>query len=369
MSRLLTSLLLAGALLPCGAAAQGWTAVLDAGRIEHAVPGEGERVLSGGLRYTGSGASWGYVTGGLGLVPAPRWGAVGLGSRLGRASAPIGIDMGGHLFAYGGEAAGRGGLVEVLPMLAFRGGGLRMEARAGVVGFARHGETDWRRAGVESGLRAAAAGGRLRAKGDVKVLGLAGEVLPRTEAAVELDLARVTLFTSLGRWWSEVEIDDVGPVRSTVGASAGIRVGVPGGAVLQTGWRRDPADPLLGVDERSAWTVALSTPVGRRARPIPRLRPDRRGEVVLTIPDREVPAGGVPQVMGDFTGWEPVAMQRGPGTWKAAFRLRPGVYHFALRSAAGEWFLPAGWPSVDDGFGGRSAVLVVEDQSGVRAAG
>ena len=47
------------------------------------------------------------------------------------------------------------------------------------------------------------------------------------------------------------------------------------------------------------------------------------------------------------------------GAWVARVPVAPGAYHYAYRAADGRMLVPEGIPSVDDGFGGRSALLVV----------
>lgn len=73
-------------------------------------------------------------------------------------------------------------------------------------------------------------------------------------------------------------------------------------------------------------------------------------------------------IAGDWNGWEPVPLTRGDGGWVASLRLEPGIYKYALL-ADGEWILPDGVTGMDDGFGGKVAVLVVgraEGQTGGR---
>jgi 1,4-alpha-glucan branching enzyme len=66
-----------------------------------------------------------------------------------------------------------------------------------------------------------------------------------------------------------------------------------------------------------------------------------------------------PALIGDFTGWQPVAMTKSGDVWTATVAVRPGAHHYAFRAADGRVVVPPGAATVDDGFGGRSAVLVV----------
>jgi Glycogen recognition site of AMP-activated protein kinase len=63
---------------------------------------------------------------------------------------------------------------------------------------------------------------------------------------------------------------------------------------------------------------------------------------------------------GDWTGWQPVPMQRTPdGRWLLRVSLAPGVHRFNLVVDGERWIVPEGVASVDDGFGGKISLLVV----------
>ena len=64
---------------------------------------------------------------------------------------------------------------------------------------------------------------------------------------------------------------------------------------------------------------------------------------------------------GDFTGWEPVPMERGDGDWwQLARELEPGLHHFGFL-VDGDWAIPEDAPGVvEDGWGRRNASIVVE---------
>ena len=73
----------------------------------------------------------------------------------------------------------------------------------------------------------------------------------------------------------------------------------------------------------------------------------------------EAPAGAV-SIAGDFNNWQPAAMQREGSDWVARLPLSAGVYHYAFRTAGGEWFVPPSTPGRrPDGMGGFHALLVV----------
>lgn len=64
-------------------------------------------------------------------------------------------------------------------------------------------------------------------------------------------------------------------------------------------------------------------------------------------------------IAGDWNDWDPVPLTRDDGSWSGSLRLQPGIYKYAI-VADGEWTLPEGVAGMDDGFGGRVGVLVVQ---------
>jgi len=66
------------------------------------------------------------------------------------------------------------------------------------------------------------------------------------------------------------------------------------------------------------------------------------------------------EVVGDWTGWKPLVMQRAPdGAWVLRTVLPSGVYRFNLVIDGDRWIVPEGVPTVDDGFGSQSGLLIV----------
>ncbi len=66
------------------------------------------------------------------------------------------------------------------------------------------------------------------------------------------------------------------------------------------------------------------------------------------------------EVVGDWTDWQPVPMRRArDGRWTLDLTLPPGVHRFNLIVDGERWIVPDGVPSVDDGFGGETGLLIV----------
>lgn len=74
----------------------------------------------------------------------------------------------------------------------------------------------------------------------------------------------------------------------------------------------------------------------------------------------EAPGARLVEVMGDFTGWLPVALDAsGAGLFRYALPLPAGVQRFNLRLDGGPWGVPQGVTVESDDFGGSVGVLVV----------
>jgi hypothetical protein len=155
--------------------------------------------------------------------------------------------------------------------------------------------------------------------------------------------------------------DDFVAPRTAYGVGAGYRIDRR--MRLEVAVRQETVDPVYATSTpRRTWTVQLSRRLGRAAEarapaPFPAAPQVAGGTAVFRLPAARYAAA--PELMGDFSQWQPVAMRREGGFWTARVPLRPGVYHYAYRVARGAAFVPEGVPTVDDGFGGLSAVLVV----------
>jgi hypothetical protein len=341
--------------------AQEWTLDLYLGRAIYdpvsAAVGANNGVL--GLRYHGLDGDWFYLSAAAPIDGvAPLWGALGAGRRLtlgaGRFSA--GIDLGAHGHGYRNTAArisGAGATLQALPFAVLGEGAARLELRSGLLHYrgGAAGLTEARTlhdSGARLTLRASSA---LELGGEARYVRVAGRNYPYFGASAALAHGRGEFWASTGRWTSEALPD----LSWSIGASLQL------GRYYET-WaaiRQEPSDPLYWNSARQSWNIGVSRRLGRiapAAAPVP--AEISNGRVVIRIPLSE--SRTAPFLAGDFTGWKPVAMDRAGEFWVASLALKPGVYHYAFRTARGKWFVPETVPGRRaDGFGGFVAVLTV----------
>ena len=138
-----------------------------------------------------------------------------------------------------------------------------------------------------------------------------------------------------------------------------------------------PANYAQGLPEGSFGAVGIRLATGRVARTrrvyepldllIPPVAPGaaafevRRGALdTLTLTLRGMRAESV-EIMGDFTSWQTVSLQRtGADTWSVALPIPPGLHRLNLRTDGGTWQAPPGMTAINDEFGGPTGVLIVE---------
>lgn len=350
-------------LAPAGAAAQ-WTVEAAAGRAVH--DPVSARVLttsaSLGLSYAGGAGPWAYVSGGAPLEGGgPGWGAGGAGTWLGirRGGVQLGLSAAAHGYAYGKAGpnpSGSGGTVEVLPTLAWRRGAVSAEISSGFSGAVDVlGDSTDRRGFHDSAAQLAltpVAG--LTVGGDARWVRGEGGDWPYAGGSAELRQPWGAAWAYAGAWLGEDHPDPA------TAYGAGVRVRVLPRTDVQASVRQEPFDPLYWTAPRRTWSVSLSRTLGRGARAraaAARLPAVADGWAVFRLPRAEHAAQ--PMVLGDFSEWRPVAMTEEGDAWVARVRVQPGAYHYAFRTADGRVVVPEGAVTVDDGFGGRSAVLVV----------
>lgn len=135
------------------------------------------------------------------------------------------------------------------------------------------------------------------------------------------------------------------PVDYTQGYPAGRFVSV----ALRFGGRPNPAALLAPHIQGAAKRRDVGT------RPRLEIASPPNGPRVLRV---HAPTARSVELMGDFTGWEPVALTRGAGGWWTTFvSITRGTHQLNVRVDGGKWDVPAGTLESVDEFGARVGVL------------
>lgn len=356
-------LALAAALaLATQAAAQGWTVQAAAGRAVH--DPVSARVASTsaslGLSYDGA-ARWAYVSGGVAVQgEGPGWGAAGMGgwipaAEFGAVQAGVSTALQGYAFGVTGpNEAGQGGSVQLQPSLAWRGGAMTATVRSGLSAAGdRISDAAELRVFLDSDARlAASVADGVEVGAGARLVSGEGGRWPYAGATAEVRRPWGAGWAYAGRW---LDTDHPDPATAW---GAGVRLRVVRATEVQAAVRQEPFDPVYWSTPRRTWSVQLSRSLGGKARGISPAAPRVRSGVAVFRVAR-AKAASAPSVVGAFTGWVPVPMRAEGDAWVVRIPVTPGMHHYVFRTALGEVLLPEGVQTVDDGFGGRSAVLVV----------
>lgn len=170
-----------------------------------------------------------------------------------------------------------------------------------------------------------------------------------------LSFGRGSLAGSLG---TRVAPDE----RRTI-SSAALSLPLGGAASLDLAMGRYASNRILGTPGGDYATAGVSWSFGGDrawSAPVPARTPrPAAGVTRLAI---RAPAVRSVDVAGDFNEWTPVSARRAENdVWYVDLRIPPGRYRYAFRINGSEWRVPDGATAVDDGFGGRSAWIVVQD--------
>ncbi|HSW38531.1 MAG TPA: glycogen-binding domain-containing protein, partial [Acidobacteriota bacterium] len=283
------------------------------------------------------------------------WGIVGFDDRLAvrRGGFLAGADI--SVLAHAqrdpvAQSTGRGLSAEFLPVIGQSVGAVSLEVRGGPRWHgSRFGETTWTRmiwAGdFRGGFRVAE---RVRLEGTVRH-DRNGDKEAYTKAgfsAVAM-LGQAVIHGSLGKW-----IDVPGDNKRELEWGASVAVPISSRIWIFTAAQREGLNPLLLSEPRTSWGAGVTFRIGgARMPPIAGPEISSEGNVVIRISVRD--ATSPPSIAGDFTGWNPVPMERYGNEWRHSVDLPAGVYRYAFRTADGAWFVPESIPGrTDDGMGG-----------------
>jgi hypothetical protein len=147
---------------------------------------------------------------------------------------------------------------------------------------------------------------------------------------------------------------------STGFGSAALSLAMSGSAALELSGGTYPVNRLLGTAAGRFLNVGVS--LRRSSVPARLLQPDNAPALIMgaTRLVFRAPDATSIEVSGDFTNWKPIMMrQASNGVWYLDLKISPGQYRYAFREDGREWRVPEGVATVDDGFGGKSAWLIV----------
>jgi hypothetical protein len=179
------------------------------------------------------------------------------------------------------------------------------------------------------------------------------------------------LFWAGGRWSIDVAVRGrlgAAGVGAAMWATAdgawllGPRVALIGG--VGTGpagpWSRLPARRHANIGVRLLRGAPITTPLPVELQPVAvAFEVQELSTGVYRVAVR-VPRARVVEVTGDFTGWRPVALNRGSGDWwEASLPMTPGTHQINVRINGERWIAPPGATVVDDDFAGVVGVIVV----------
>jgi hypothetical protein len=356
------SLLVFAVIAPTAASAQGVSVDVAAGRMiyDRVSANVSTNNVMGTLRYDARRDAWVYGTAAAPLRTGdPVWGSFGAGGRFlpsggERRRVNVGLDLSGEGYMFRDakvDQTGRGAGIDALPFVRFSSGAAGVELRGGWRGHTLTylGTTEHR--GVfETGARASY-GVSVRVEGDARWVRATEGTYPFVGATLQYGGVPMQAWVQAGRWLG-TELDDLG-----WGAGIGVALGTH--ATLWANARQETPDPLYWNVARRSWSVGVTRRLGRRTPgvlPVPR---QEDGGILIRVSASDAP-GAELSIAGDFSTWRPMPMRREGDAWVIRLPLSPGLYHYAFRSASGNWFVPASIAGRrPDGMGGYVAVLVV----------
>jgi hypothetical protein len=349
---------LTGNAAPAAAQAERWKVDLYAGRALHdpLAARVGASNLSASLSFGALPQSYFYTSAGAPLSDnAPWWGALGGAIRLPAVGSKLGLDLGGHGFAYRDALLDRLGSGMTMEARGFAGlalgAGARLEGRAGWIQHLTTLAAERTLQGAfETDVRIAA-GGALSYAGVARLVQTSDGSFPFGRAELAATHGPIQIWALAERWLA-ADLTDTG-----WGTGASLRVG---SSDLWAGWSRETSNPLYWNQPRQSWVVGFTRRLGRPSAAPALIMPASRDGLTIIRVSAGAAASRPLSVAGDFNDWQPQPMRATGDQWHAELALGPGVYRYAFVDANGVWFVPESVPGrMDDGMGGHVAVLVV----------
>lgn len=163
-----------------------------------------------------------------------------------------------------------------------------------------------------------------------------------------------------------VREENTHPGRPRMWAAADIAAWVTSRAALVVGAGRSLEDAIRGVP--ATRYVSAGVRLGAQPQVTVRQRRQGKGGVRLDVrrsDDRlqriDVHVGSAQRVdlMGDFTDWSAIHLDRVGGSWQAAHAISSGLHRVLVRIDGGDWTVPANLQRVVDDLGGAVGLITV----------
>lgn len=364
MRRTFVFILMLAAYTPAAGRAQVWSVDVYAGGATYGdvAPGVGTTNAVLGIRYTGLSGGWLYAAAAAPFSAGdPFWAAAGLGRRVAAqiGLVSLGVDLAGHGYSFRDPNVGEtgvGGTAVGMPVLAVGSNTARLELRSGVRHYAlSYRGTSLSRTLQESDVRVSVRPAPMLDIGaEVRHARAEEDAYTYAGGTAAFVRGKVDAWASAGRW-----LHDALPDMSW---SAGARMDVGRRFDIWASIQQESTDPLYWNGPRQTWNVGVSRRFGgtdAASRILVSAAVPAANGVTFSVPVAE--AGEAPAVAGDFNEWQPVALRRSGDVWTVTLPIPPGMYHYAFQAANGTWFLPSSVTArIDDGFGGESALLIVQ---------
>jgi len=90
----------------------------------------------------------------------------------------------------------------------------------------------------------------------------------------------------------------------------------------------------------------------------PRISAERLSDDVRRIDVRADGASRI-EIMGDFTNWSPVTLDRVGDVWRLERSIPPGAHRVAIRLDGGPWIVPVNLPRIEDDLAGVVGIITI----------
>ena len=135
---------------------------------------------------------------------------------------------------------------------------------------------------------------------------------------------------------------------------------------LAVGAGRTLEDVVRGVPHATFVSIALRIAAQPHAtifaRPVrvvgPRIIAERLSDELRRI-DVHADSASRVEIMGDFTNWSPVLLDRAGDVWRLERAIPPGLHRVAIRLDGGPWIVPVNLPRVEDDLAGPVGIITV----------